>query len=231
MRFSHPHTTNRVLSALKMTTEQNESKQYASPIWLNNQFLEKHLQKYFQDKNLKVNDFRSRPAIAKGENFASTLHRLSVTLNKAPENHVSFKIRSNESNSEELFSHTQQTTELSIVAKETLCDEYAFDTLSGLNALDKEIDFYNQIAPKINELLRNLNETDSMLPKIYGICKAQNIILFEDLLTTNYSTLPVRKGYDMNSTKVIFKKAAAFHAINAVLQQNEPNIFENYRDG
>lgn len=71
-----------------MPTQESEYNPYNSPIWLNNQFLEKRLRKYFKDEKLKVVDFDARPATAKGENFASVLHRLTVTLNKAPGNHV-----------------------------------------------------------------------------------------------------------------------------------------------
>lgn len=117
---------------------------------------------------------------------------------------------------------------MSIVAKETLCDELAFSILSSLNALDKETDFYNRIAPRIKEQLWKLNEMDSLIPDTYGVCRARNVILFEDLLTKNYGT---RKGFSIDDAKIVMKKLAAFHATSAKLQEEKPHIFKNYCDG
>lgn len=49
------------------------------PKWLDREFLEKHLQNFFSDKQITIVNFEVKPATAKGENYASTLHRVKVT--------------------------------------------------------------------------------------------------------------------------------------------------------
>lgn len=49
------------------------------PNWINIDFLENHLQKYFPDKPFRIVSFDVKPATAKGENYASFLYRVNVT--------------------------------------------------------------------------------------------------------------------------------------------------------
>lgn len=62
------------------------------PVWLNNQFLEQHLRQYFKDNDLKVVNFHAKSATGKGENFASSLYRLTLKLNKILKGHVIIEI-------------------------------------------------------------------------------------------------------------------------------------------
>lgn len=54
---------------------------FSTPKWLNNEFLEKHLQKYYKDNGIKVISFDVKPATGKGENYASLIHRVCVQFN------------------------------------------------------------------------------------------------------------------------------------------------------
>lgn len=49
------------------------------PKWLNGDFLQRHLQSFFADKQITVVNFEAKPATAKGENYASYLYRVKVT--------------------------------------------------------------------------------------------------------------------------------------------------------
>lgn len=121
---------------------------------------------------------------------------------------------------------------MSVIAKLVSDEnEFAYNTYSSLNIYAKEIEFYDQIAPKMKKYLKQLNETASLLPKTYGVCTKNNVILFEDLNTRNYVMKPIRKPYSVDEVKLVLKKLAAFHAICSKLQQNEENIFKNFQDG
>lgn len=48
------------------------------PHWLNSDFLEKHLQSFYNDKQINVVNYEVKPATAKGENYASYLYRVKV---------------------------------------------------------------------------------------------------------------------------------------------------------
>lgn len=49
------------------------------PKWLDGDFLEKHLQNFFGDKQIRIVNFEVKPATAKGENYASYLYRVKIT--------------------------------------------------------------------------------------------------------------------------------------------------------
>lgn len=119
---------------------------------------------------------------------------------------------------------------MSVIAKVARNDGHKFDLLSELGAHEKEIDFFDNIIPKM-EFYLPLNEEDPILPAIYGICKQRGVILMEDLLSRNYSNKRTDELFNVDEAKWVLKKVAAFHAVAAVLQEEQANIFDCYRDG
>lgn len=103
--------------------------------------------------------------------------------------------------------------------------------MSANDIYNKEIEFYNKIAPKINKALRKLNESSQLLAESYGVSKEHDTIVFEDLKTKNYCISSIFRGFNFEEAKAVLEKAAIFHAINAVLQEEQPDIFENFKYG
>lgn len=95
----------------------------------------------------------------------------------------------------------------------------------------KEIELYHKIGPKINAALRKLNETGQLIAEVYGVCHENSAILFEDLKANEYCLYSQSRGFNFDEAKIVMKKVAEFHAITAVLQQEQPNIFENFTTG
>lgn len=54
------------------------------PKWLDIEFLEAHLQGFFNNKHVKIVSFEVKPATARGENYASFLYRVKVTYTDEP---------------------------------------------------------------------------------------------------------------------------------------------------
>lgn len=179
------------------------------PEWLNNAFLLKHLRNYYDDEKLTIQHFQVNSATAKGENYASSIYRVTI----------------------ELTDGHQNTKSLNLILKTALAGEFAFDTLSQYNVYDKEIDFYKRIAPQIKNLAKKLNESDQLLPETFGVCEVNKTILFEDLTLKGYRLTPVHRGFDIESAKAVLKKTAILHACNAFLQQEQPDIFANFKHG
>lgn len=70
-----------------------------------------------------------------------------------------------------------------------------------------------------------------MIAKAYGVCNANSAILFEDLTSKEYRILSVYRGFNFEEAKIVLEKAATMHAIHAVLQEEQPNIFEHFKYG
>lgn len=179
------------------------------PKWLDQNFLLKHLRNYYSDPKIAIQCFLIKSATAKGENYASSIYRVSV----------------------EMTDGQKTNRNLNIILKTALPGDFAFDTLSAYDVYDKEIDFYERIAPQIQTLLVPLNEKQQLLAESYGVCETNKVILFEDLAIKGYCLSPTQRGFDLPSAKIILQKAATFHACGAVLQYKQPDFYENFKHG
>ena len=108
--------------------------------------------------------------------------------------------------------------------------EETVDTFADYNVYDREIEFYGDIAPKIGQKLKELGERQ-LLPESIGVCKRRKIMIMEDLGAKGYCVLPTQPGYNIAQAKAIFKRMATFHAIGAVLREENPDIFVNFKSG
>lgn len=97
-------------------------------------------------------------------------------------------------------------------------------------AYDKEIRFYSEIASKINAKLKDLGEPE-LCAEAFGTSKLKNILILEDLSASGYQVMPSKHSFNLHETKAILKKLATFHAINAVLQEEQPDIFADFKYG
>lgn len=104
------------------------------------------------------------------------------------------------------------------------------DAFANYDVYDKEIEFYGDVAPKINKKLQEMGE-QSILPEIFGVCKTKKIIIMDDLAAKGFGILPAQPGYDISQTKEILKRMATLHSVCAILQEEQPNIFDNFKSG
>lgn len=107
----------------------------------------------------------------------------------------------------------------------------ALGALSEFDIYQKEIEFYSKIAPQIKNVLKNLDETTQLTADVIGVCEENTALLLEDLAEKSFGLASIYQGLGLNDVKLVLKKLAIFHAINAVLQQDNENIFANFKYG
>lgn len=179
------------------------------PNWLNRDLIELQLRNHLNDQKIQIVQFEIRSAsAAKGENYGSRMYRMKVTL--SPETNRSDR-------------------NLNLIVKIPVLDESALAVILAYNAYKKEIEFYGQIAPKIAAVQAQLNETKPLIPKCYGVCWTNDVLVLDDLAIESYRTSD--QSYQFDQAKLVLERLASFHAINAVLQQQQANIFENFKYG
>ena len=177
--------------------------------WLNTDFMAFHLKNYFNDEKLQIVQFEVRPATEDG--FASSMFRVSVSFTRQSESNVA--------------------SDINLIVKIPVSDEIVRTAISTNNVYEKEIKFYSQIAPKIYAALDQLNETKPVIARCYGVCSTNDALFLEDMAIKSYCISSACRGFNFDETKSVLQKLASFHAVNAVLQQNQPNIFENFKYG
>lgn len=93
------------------------------------------------------------------------------------------------------------------------------------------MEFYAKIAPRIEAIRRTINENDQFVPKVYGTCADNDLLLLEDMAPNGYKIESVYKGLNVNQAKAVLKKTASFHAAGAILNEQQPDIYENFKYG
>lgn len=119
----------------------------------------KKLQNYYQNNGTSATDFDVKRATANGDNYWSTIYRLKVYFS----------------------SNIAKQKTLSFIVKGVLPEGTENDLVSSTGVFKKEIEFYGQIVPQMNFLLKKLDETDGMFPIVFGVCESNEVMLFEDL--------------------------------------------------
>lgn len=104
------------------------------------------------------------------------------------------------------------------------------EAMTSFDVYEKEVEFYDQIVPKFNEKLNDLNEPQ-LLPVCYGVCSTRKIMVIEDLNEKGYSILPGQNKCNISESKAVLKRMAVFNAIGVVLQQEQSDIFANFKSG
>lgn len=109
-------------------------------------------------------------------------------------------------------------------------DEFLQNVFAQFDIYDKEIEFYGEIAPKISQKLSKIGELE-LFAESFGVCRMRNILILEDLSANGYQVLPMKQGFNFDESSLILKRLATFHAICAVLQEETPDIFANFKYG
>lgn len=207
----------------------------SAPEWITSDLFESHLQNYYKNSDIRVVSIDVSPGVGKSENFNSLIYRVRVEfmVSNGIRGNENFLFNENLRNSlfHKIDSRQFQDVELkevSILIKIQLPDLTA--SLSHAIIFDKEGEVYSRFLPKIKVLLHQLNEPMNLLPELIGVC-ANKAILMEDLSVKGYKVAPKLVGLSLADTRVVLRKAALFHATCAVLQEKEPNIFNNFKHG
>uniref|UniRef100_W8BND4 CHK kinase-like domain-containing protein n=1 Tax=Ceratitis capitata TaxID=7213 RepID=W8BND4_CERCA len=173
------------------------------PTWLDHTYLTKILQKYTENQLKGIISFTKAPATKKGENYASSMHLVTVKYNTTAEPGV--------------------LKEINLIVKSRLEEELFSQIEEDLNIFLREAQVYNRIMGAAEELLRSVNDETRFGPK--AIFVDERIIVQEDLKIQGFSIQNVKTGLNFESCRLIVEKLAKFHAVTMVLYQKNPDLF------
>lgn len=123
-----------------------------------------------------------------------------------------------------------QHSDVDLIIKEGVSNEVILNAFHQYDVYDNEMEFYGKVVPKFNQKLKALGESDLIAEPI-GVCAAKNILILEDLSAKGYQARSPAHGFNMQETKAVLRRVATFHAICAVLQEEQPDIFANFKKG
>ncbi|XP_037817359.1 uncharacterized protein LOC119607490 [Lucilia sericata] len=181
------------------------------PEWLTKNYIEEVLKVYYKDLTLKIENFEIKPAFGKGENYGGFLTKAHVlfTLNKGKqqqENHFICKTSYEE-------------------------DEFAQEKMKPYDIFNREMSIYEQVLPKLNALLKEINDKDRLFPNVFHVDYKRQALIFEDLTVQGYVMANRIERLDMDHIKLVLCKLSKMHATSAVLNERERGCLEKYDRG
>lgn len=182
-----------------------------TPEYLNQQYVEEFLKKYFMDSNLKVLNILATSASAKGEGFCSIMTRMKVnyTLDK-----------------------TKDVKEIVFLIKSTYeKDSNIADVLREYDIYNTEMKMYESVFPQLQQLLREIGDTDQLCAQTIHVDYKREAIVLEDLSVRKFSTSNRLKGMSEDIAKLCLRKLAKMHATAAVLNERQNGALEKYSRG
>ncbi|XP_067633452.1 LOW QUALITY PROTEIN: uncharacterized protein [Eurosta solidaginis] len=183
---------------------------HPAPVWLNTQYLQPILCNYKKDQGLTIKKLEIKPATAKGGNYCRVMTRVIVT----------FKLSNNKA---ECGSYIVKTTHEG--------DPFVAGIMNDYDVHRTEMLMYEQILPKLTELLRGIGDDDKLFADTIYVDYEHSAIMFEDLSAQKFVITDRLAGMDEAQTVMSLKKLAKMHATASVLNERMPGILTQLQKG
>lgn len=182
-----------------------------TPEWFTKDLLENVLRRKFMDNELQivklvVLDF------GKGVNYISLMKRVEIQFTTSSEG-----LKSGHYLLKSCFDK----------------DIFSYNLLKEYNVYAHEMRMYDEILPKLTEIIKTTDDADSysMFPETIAVFHEHGSILFEDLTKKDFVMEDRLKGLNLHQTKMLLKKLSRMHAASVVLKEKEFSIFDNCDKG
>ncbi|KAH8359980.1 hypothetical protein KR093_009935, partial [Drosophila rubida] len=178
---------------------------HVAPVWLTRDYVEQKLRLHLNDATLKLNELQIQPAVANGENYSSVMTRINV----------------------DYTDKTVKNKKNTYLVKTTFADKdpTAF-MLEPYGIYVREIDMYEDVLPKMAEILRKgLGEHKQLFAGTMNVDRERNSIIFQDMSLQGFFVADRIKQLDREHAHLALEKLALFHASSAVLNEQQPGIF------
>lgn len=184
---------------------------HAAPQWLTQEYVENMLKKYKNNSNITVKCMEIKPAINKGENYASIMTRIKVTFQEG--------------------NGKSCTTENYIIKTTHEDDPFIANIMRPYDIYKTEMDMYEKVLPQLSKLLQSIGDKDKLFADTIHVDYKNMAIIFEDLAVTQFEMANRISGMDKLHAKLALKKLAKMHATAAVMNENQQGILEKYTHG
>ncbi|XP_061397893.1 uncharacterized protein LOC133333599, partial [Musca vetustissima] len=166
------------------------------PAWVNKKNIQPLLMKQYPNFN-EIVSFKAQPALAAGENYATLMLRVYVTIS--------------------LLDGT--TKDLSYMLKVAHDNKDMQQMLHHMNFFQVENATYNDAIPEMEEMYRKAGVDVSFGPQAYRMAEeapADFYVLLQDLGPLHYKNANRLESLDTEHTEAVLRKMALFHAASAV---------------
>lgn len=180
------------------------------PVYLDKSYFEEILRQHLKNTSVKVKNFTVETCGAK-DGFLSTLLRFNVKF----------------------FVNSREKIKSFVVKRETTSKLVLEKVgINGFNVHNREMDFFEVIAPQLLKVLKQIGDTNSdVLVKTVVVDRKREVIVFEDLKARGYIMADKSKGLDEEKIKLSLESLAKFHAASLVIYRKHPKVFDLFDIG
>jgi thiamine kinase-like enzyme len=181
------------------------------PPWLNAELLTEILSEE-TNSNISVTNVDVKTAVPKGDNYLSTLYRITVECNESKDG--------NEVNT------------YFLVLKTLPSGDFIQKLLSDMEGFEKELRMYQITLPAMYRAMKDVNNGKLRpLSARYLPTRRKNIIVLEDLQHLGYKMANRQAGLDLEHCKMAVRSLARFHALSVALHKTDPSSMDMYSEG
>ncbi|EDW67152.1 uncharacterized protein [Drosophila virilis] len=184
----------------------------AAPEWLTHDYIEHALRTHYKDDKLQIVHLELNPALGPGENYGGVLTRVRVRFT--------------------LSQQSQEEQLQNLIVKTSIDDdELTKELMAPYDIYNREMTIYEEVLPKLNELLKEIDEFEPLFPTAIFVDRERMAIIFEDLAVAHYVMADRVKRLDKDHAHLILRKLAKMHATSAVLNERNAGSLEKYDRG
>ncbi|XP_036675147.3 uncharacterized protein [Drosophila suzukii] len=178
------------------------------PEWLTEEYIQKALQRFHKDNQLRVQKVWAKPATEKGENFVGVMTRIYVDF---------------------VQGDGAELKKSYILKQAVPSDAPQANIFAEYDVYNRELEMYDIVLPKMAKILQEAGFNENLMAEAIVVDRERTIMILEDLAPLRYTNADRVKQLDMVHTKLVLDMLAKFHAAAIVLNQREPHLLSrNY---
>ncbi|XP_069676294.1 uncharacterized protein [Periplaneta americana] len=179
------------------------------PSWMNNEFLSEILSKE-KKREISVRHFHAKLAVPKGDNYLSTLYRVTVEYS--------------DSEADSCIKN------YNIIIKGLPVGELLQQFLADMKGFEKEQQIYGVTFPAMYRIMEEKFPKDKFRPLSAKClpCNLPNTLVLEDLQRLGYKMANRQKGLDVEHCRMAVRALARLHAASVALYKNDPNSMDMF---
>jgi len=173
------------------------------PDWLTEEYIQKALQRFLEDDQLRVQKVWAKPATEKGENFVGVMTRIYVDF---------------------VQGDGAELKNSYILKQAVSSDAPQANIFAEYDVYNRELEMYDIVLPKMAKILQEAGFNEKLMAEAIVVDRERTIMILEDLAPLRYTNADRVKQLDMVHTKLVLDMLAKFHAAAIVLNQREPDL-------
>ncbi|XP_046431331.1 uncharacterized protein LOC124185050 [Neodiprion fabricii] len=183
------------------------------PTWLNSSYVQAVLRKAEKDDSVEVTSMTVKPATAKGDNYTSNMHRITLVLSRISEGRELMETRS-------------------LIAKLAPQGGSWEEMISEAGIFAVEMSMMSETLPIMQRILTKAGKTATLAARCLHVEYEKPVhLIVEDLAPAGFRMADRQAGLDLDHCLLAIRNLAIFHASSVALVEKDLKAVSKYTRG